>query len=451
MHAATVKSRDEISSRAWRLHAKFNVDAHPIVTLLTDTDDLVPECSSDYIRRLLGDRIDHMQKRRNTMHSLDIVTFSVPRTAMRISIQSYVPVVCILTGSHFIGLSTVQDLLRGIEGVSVTWTPLHFGKGTTCSTIAAHPIYAKFLQQSTKEHTDPIDPYIYLRFDIMGNSDDEPATTAKEEVQSKAWMFRATFDPLMSSLIHGQRPPPIRTHERLELQNGHDEILLNYFRALLEPMSDGLDLLSCTLPKHCSSLSSVPVTGVLKKSANTRLRTVRSWFAGISGLTLNQATPISPGHGTSFTKHAIFRDFLDTSSKVYGDLNPNIMMRIDIKGDSDALPRKRGFEAGTQGSKTSARADAAGQALPEVLQPHTPASSGGYRRPRAAAPAAATTTPAPALRSVEVRPRAPSLRLPAPGPHTPAPRAPSSQPASSSHYPPPHCRPAPTRPSRGRS
>ena len=146
MHAATVKSRDEISSRAWRLHAKFNVDAHPIVTLLTDTDDLVPECSSDYIRRLLGDRIDHMQKRRNTMHSLDIVTFSVPRTAMRISIQSYVPVVCILTGSHFIGLSTVQDLLRGIEGVSVTWTPLHFGKGTTCSTIAAHPIYAKFLQ-----------------------------------------------------------------------------------------------------------------------------------------------------------------------------------------------------------------------------------------------------------------------------------------------------------------
>ena len=132
--------------------AKFNVDAHPNIMTVTstDTDDLVTECSPDYICRLLGGRIDHMQKHRNTLHSLDIVTFSVPRTTRSISIQSYVPVVCILTGTHFIGLRTVQEFVRGIDGISVTWTPLYFGKGTACSTIAAHTLYAAFLQKKYK-------------------------------------------------------------------------------------------------------------------------------------------------------------------------------------------------------------------------------------------------------------------------------------------------------------
>ncbi len=152
------------------------------------------------------------------------------------------------------------------DGVSVTCTPLHFGTGKTYSKISAHPLYAVFLQQSTKDDTDPSGLNIYFRFDIHGNSDDEPATTAKEEEHSRAWMFRARFD----SSLHDQRLP-VLAHEGLELENDSDEMLLNHFRNLLEPMSDDLDLLSCSLSQHCSSLSLVNVTGVLKSKVVKRL------------------------------------------------------------------------------------------------------------------------------------------------------------------------------------
>ncbi len=81
MEAVTVTTSNEMSARAWKLHAAINLDAHPNVMTVppTDTDDLMPKYSSDYVRRSLHDRIDHMQMHINTMHGLYLVTFLAPR------------------------------------------------------------------------------------------------------------------------------------------------------------------------------------------------------------------------------------------------------------------------------------------------------------------------------------------------------------------------------------
>ena len=46
-----------------------------------------------------------------------------------------------------------------------------------------------------------------------------------------------------------------------------------------------------------------------------------------------QWTPIRLGHGNSFTSHASFEDFLDTSTKDMA--KSNLLCRVDVNGGTD--------------------------------------------------------------------------------------------------------------------
>jgi len=90
-----------------------------------------------------------------------------------------VPVIIILHGSHVLRQSTIEALLNGTVGCTVTCTPIHFGPGTHFAAVTLHPIYTAFLRMSSKDMGPDVP--LRLRIDIEGNSEARPATISAHE------------------------------------------------------------------------------------------------------------------------------------------------------------------------------------------------------------------------------------------------------------------------------
>jgi hypothetical protein len=78
-----------------------------------------------------------MRNKENTMKSVNLLSFIMPRTVQN---RHELPVLVILHGSHVLGLSTVEALLNRTIGVTVTCRPLYFGPGKDYADVLMHPI-----------------------------------------------------------------------------------------------------------------------------------------------------------------------------------------------------------------------------------------------------------------------------------------------------------------------
>ena len=315
-------SEKEQRARSWQLAARF----------VTWEEAGHNKLSPEFISRQLNLSLPNIQRNEKSLKSLELLSFIMPRNVL---VRQEVPAIFILHCSHTIGLSTAKGLLRCLEGgsfrITVTCTPISFGPGTGCPDVTLHHIFSDFLRASSKDTGPDVDPNLFLRVDIAGNSDAQQATIADHEPRSRSWTFTATFDPL-------QHP---------DLVVDCAEVSENHVRGTLDQtVVDGLELFSFAMPQNRSSLRTHPavhVTGVLNNKVPLRLRTVQSIFRDQPGLTVIW-TPIHSGPGISSTSHDSFKQFLDKSTKDRSaTANPNLLLRVDVRrGSDDAQPRKRG-------------------------------------------------------------------------------------------------------------
>ena len=166
-------------ARAWKIHARFSMADHDDMI-----DVMATRLSHGYISNIIEKRVDYMRKTGNTMFSLDLVTYAIPRTVGR---RHEAPVICFMHASHMMQLSSAQELFR-IHGVTATYEPLDCGRR---GTVAYNQAYHAFRTMSSKSVFS--DTHLWLRVDIEGDSDDSPATIADHEDQNVAWAFNGTF------------------------------------------------------------------------------------------------------------------------------------------------------------------------------------------------------------------------------------------------------------------
>jgi hypothetical protein len=282
-----------------------------------------------------------MRNKDNTMKGVNLLSFIMPRTVQN---RHELPVLVILHGFHVLGLSTVEALLNRTIGVTVTCRPLDFGPGKDYADVSMHPIYTAFLRLSSKHNGSEsldVDASLWMRVDIVGNSDAKPETISAHEGICRAWEFTAAFDP-----SHHK--------ELITALNDRCEVSEDYIVGLLNQTTvQSLDLFSFAVPLNFSSLSNHPamapavhcvqVEGFLRSHKVLRRRTLQAVFPDTAGLTLH-FKPIQMGHGNSFTSHPAYADYLKKSTKDRAEaMNPNLLFRVDVRGTTDdAQPRKRG-------------------------------------------------------------------------------------------------------------
>ena len=143
----------EICARAWKLTAQFCVDAHPRIY-----DPTEPINRGNYVHDFL---LARFQRMRDRMSSINLFSFVMPRV---IRTDRIVPVIIILHGSHVLRQSTIEALLNGTVGCTVTCKPIHFGPGTHFAAVTLHPIYTAFLRMSSKDMGPDVP--LRLRIDI---------------------------------------------------------------------------------------------------------------------------------------------------------------------------------------------------------------------------------------------------------------------------------------------
>ena len=266
MQNTMMAAANEISARAWKLSALFCITEHPNIY------DSRMQSLPEYVRGLLLDRLQYMRKNLNTMHSLHLISFIMPRA---VKDRHDVPVIIILHGStHVLGLSTVEALLSRTIGVTVTCMPLDFGQGKEYPDVTSHCIYTAFLRLSSKNTGPDVDASLYHRVDIEGNSDARQETIATHEEKYAAWKFTATFDPsLHPELV-------ITVNDRCEVSEDYIGGILN------QTIVKRLALFSFAVPLNLSSLSNHPpvhVTGMLRSHTMLRRRTVKTVFPNDDG------------------------------------------------------------------------------------------------------------------------------------------------------------------------
>jgi hypothetical protein len=70
-----------------------------------------------------------------------------------------------------------------------------FGAGKTCPDVTMHPICTTFRDMRSK-HTGPaVEPNLYIRVDVVGDSDAQQATITAQEKRFRSWAFNAAFAP----------------------------------------------------------------------------------------------------------------------------------------------------------------------------------------------------------------------------------------------------------------
>ena len=112
------------------------------------------------------------------------------------------------------------------------------------------------------------------------------------------------------------------------------------------------DLISYSVAQNVGSLitkDSISVGGIFQHvSQPVRRSVLRDMLDGIPGITMTW-TAMHLGRGCSLASNSEYQAFLAASTKIKDgvDLNPHQMIRVDVKGSTDAPPKKRGPEMGS--------------------------------------------------------------------------------------------------------
>jgi hypothetical protein len=287
----TFSAENKRSSCTWKIAAHFSPSEH---LMLTSVGSL--QYSQEYIRNVLNSRLHHMQKTENNMNSITLLSFAYPR---QFRSHAEVPVIVILHFLKSVGFTTIHAFLgRGTIGISAICTPVDFGEGKSCSDVTLHPIFVTFLHTSSKDTGPTVDPNLYIRVDLLGDSETQQATIAAHEPQSRSWTFDATFAPSIHTA----------------LVTDCDKVAADYIQEMLNMhVVNGLCFFSFAMPSKRSDLGShgaVSVTGVLNGQFMLRLRTVRSIFPAILPVVWKPIHCIQPGRGISFTASPFFTEFV---------------------------------------------------------------------------------------------------------------------------------------------
>jgi hypothetical protein len=326
----------------------------------------------------------------------------------------------------------VRGLFGNVQGLIANWGPLHFGPGES---LNDHAAFKRFLEQSSLEGMDSA---LLYRVDYRGVSEAWQPTTAKEDDRARAWKFEAVLDA-----VH-----------HTDLVHARGKILWEYFHLHIiqritnwEQIKDSYDLVSYSVQRNVSSeheQDHIPVVGYLRHgSDNMRRREVQGLLDGIPGLTVNWHA-VRLGPGSRLASNTEYQEFLAASTKDEdgSDSNQNKRIRVDVRGSSDAAPKKRGPVTGSKqnrqalGSLDSLINSVAGalDTLPTLRLLDDSAAKrpkpSAARAPPAPSHSAATpaAAPTPAIRA-QVRnslPRPPAPRARAAAPH--AARAPAPAP-----------------------
>ena len=178
LSAANISEVNMRNSRTWEITALFSPSVHPSLQYSR-------ELSIQYIRNFLTSRLHHIQRTENNMHSITLLSFLYPR---QFRASAAVPVIVILHFSNSIRFPTIQALLgHGTVGITATCTPVDFGEGKPCPDVSLHPIFATFLRRSSKDILGPaVDPNLYVRVDVVGDSDARQASIAAHEPRTTA-------------------------------------------------------------------------------------------------------------------------------------------------------------------------------------------------------------------------------------------------------------------------
>ena len=312
-----------IQARAWILDAIIDITLHP---LLVNKNSDKTEISQEYIRKFFESCNSWIAK---TMKGLNLLSFSMPKDRSSLRCMNEVPVVGILHGSHAVSLQTVQAMFGRINGFATAWTPIYFGPGTPCKAFTDHVKYKTFLETSSTVHTDPI---ANIRVDIIGNSGLMLAPIHKMKERTRLWTFEGTID---SALHRG-----LVNEQVLSIDYFRQHLLLSWEQTAVD-----WELVSIAIQKDCSRLNHrdyVPVKGIYVRGSTTvRLQTIHNILDGIPGLKVTW-TPVYVGQGASLASSDVYRAFLATSTQDIADPDPNLMIRVDVKGSSNnALQAKK--------------------------------------------------------------------------------------------------------------
>jgi hypothetical protein len=102
-----------------------------------------------------------------TAEDWELVSIAIQKDCSRLNHRDYVPVKGIyVRGSTTVRLQTIHNILDGIPGLKVTWTPVYVGQGAS---LASSDVYRAFLATSTQDIADP-DPNLMIRVDVKGSS-----------------------------------------------------------------------------------------------------------------------------------------------------------------------------------------------------------------------------------------------------------------------------------------
>jgi hypothetical protein len=158
----------------------------------------------------------------------------------------------------------------------------------------------------SKDTCPHVDPDLFLRVDIEGDSDVHQATIASNESRYGSWTFNALFCLFLNPALVDSSAEVAENIVRATLNQSHYQIV-----------EKRVQLFSFAMPQNRSSgidPRGMTVTGVLNCKVPLRMRTVRSIFLERQGLTVCW-TPIHSGSGISVTSYASFQDFLGKSTK----------------------------------------------------------------------------------------------------------------------------------------
>ena len=323
--AADVSTR----ARAWMLDAVIDINLNP---RLVDANSYITKFSHEYVRDIFH-RCDPFIAKH--MKGLDLISFSMLKDRSSLHLIDAVPVVGILHGTHEISLRTVQRMFGQIDGFAAAWTPLYFGPGKPCKDFNDHPMFKTLLESSSPIHTAPNQ---IIRVDFRGNSADRQTAIGKMRDRCRVWKF----DGEISCACH-----PCLITDQVIVHSYLRQIIIISGNSDSEHWAEAWQFISYTMPKDRSSLQnrdSVPVTGIFGHvSQSVKLQSFQRILDGIPGVKATW-TPVHLGQGVSLASSAVYRAFLDTSTKDLADQNTCSMIRVDVIGSSDdALQaRKRG-------------------------------------------------------------------------------------------------------------
>jgi hypothetical protein len=148
--------------------------------------------------------LPHMREKSRSMLSLQLLSFITPRQA---SDCRTLPVFVILHCWRSVGFSTVKALLNCLpksdpndpfKFTVTACTPLDMGQEIRCPDFTRHSIFTDFVCMSSKDTSPHVDPDLFLRVDIEGDSDVPPASKHRfrgvsisiMDIQRIIWLLR---------------------------------------------------------------------------------------------------------------------------------------------------------------------------------------------------------------------------------------------------------------------